>query len=238
MTEEEQNKMEKDILFQIDMQLYDEFNDTIATMYDHLGDIYSLRDVEEVEKAEKEKEIKLLREAIKKLQADIEKRISFEVIKELKNKIDDKISEVETNRSYGRYKQYGGKIKLDSYLAQLYGHKKAFEMLLEMEKRKMTQRINDKLKKCCELCQSNLDKPCAWLSLGNEYCDTIMEVQSDIEIKDKVIDELINFLLNYDIDEDYCKKIERQECNKYKEGYCDKCIKQHFYKEEENNETN
>ena len=72
MTEEEQNKMEKDILFQIDMQLYDEFNDTIATMNDHLGDIYSLRDVEEAEKVEKEKEIKLLREAVKKLQADID----------------------------------------------------------------------------------------------------------------------------------------------------------------------
>ena len=72
MTEKEKNEMEKDILFQIDMQLYDEFNDTIATMNDHLGDIYSLKDVEEVEKAEKEKEIKLLREAVKKLQADIE----------------------------------------------------------------------------------------------------------------------------------------------------------------------
>lgn len=59
------------------------------------------------------------------------------------------------------------------------------------------------------------------------------KLQADIEIKDKVIDELINFLLNYDIDEDYCKKIERQECNKYKEGYCDKCIKQHFYKKVE-----
>lgn len=61
----------------------------------------------------------------------------------------------------------------------------------------------------------------------------ISKLQSDIELKDKVIDELINFLLNYDIDEDYCKKIERQECNKYKEGYCDKCIKQHFYKKVE-----
>lgn len=66
------NEYPKDILFDIDMQLYDEFNDKIATMYDHLGDIYSLRDVEEVEKAEKEKEIKLLREAVKKLQKEIE----------------------------------------------------------------------------------------------------------------------------------------------------------------------
>lgn len=61
-----------DILFDIDMQLYDEFNDKIATMNDHLGDIYSLRDVEEVEKAEKEKEIKLLREAVRKLQKEVE----------------------------------------------------------------------------------------------------------------------------------------------------------------------
>lgn len=61
-----------DILFDIDMQLYNEFNDKIAIMNDHLGDIYSLRDVEEVEKAEKEKEIKLLREAVRKLQKQIE----------------------------------------------------------------------------------------------------------------------------------------------------------------------
>lgn len=66
------NEYPKDILFDIDMQLYDEFNDKIATMNDHLGDIYSLRDVEEVEKVEKEKEIKLLREAVKKLQKEIE----------------------------------------------------------------------------------------------------------------------------------------------------------------------
>ena len=63
---------EEDILFQIDMQLYDEFNDTLATMNDHLGDIYTLRDVEEVEQAEKNKKIQLLTEAIKKQQKEIE----------------------------------------------------------------------------------------------------------------------------------------------------------------------
>ena len=90
MTEEEQNKMEKDILFQIDMQLYDEFNDTIATMYDHLGDIYSLRDVEEVEKAEKEKEIKLLREAVRNLQKELDKK--DKVIEEIKSKLQKHIN--------------------------------------------------------------------------------------------------------------------------------------------------
>ena len=48
------NEYPKDILFDIDMQLYDEFNDKIATMNDYLGDIYSLRDVEEVENARKD----------------------------------------------------------------------------------------------------------------------------------------------------------------------------------------
>ena len=66
------NEHPKDILFDIDMQLYDEFNDKIATMNDHLGDIYSLRDVEEVENAQKEKEIKLLREAVKEQSQQIE----------------------------------------------------------------------------------------------------------------------------------------------------------------------
>jgi len=70
MMDEEKEQLEKDILFQIDMQLYDEFNDKIATMNDHLGDVYSLRDVEEVEQAEKDRQIQLLREAVKKLQEE------------------------------------------------------------------------------------------------------------------------------------------------------------------------
>ena len=61
----------------------------------------------------------------------------------------------------------------------------------------------------------------------------ISKLQTDIEIKDKETDELINFLLNYDIDEDYCKKIERQECNKIKEGHCEDCMRKYFYKKSE-----
>ena len=62
-----------DILYDIDMQLYYEFNDKIATMNDYLGDIYSLRDVEEVENAQKEKEIQLLRVAVVRLENKIKK---------------------------------------------------------------------------------------------------------------------------------------------------------------------
>lgn len=71
------NEYPKDILFDIDMQLYDEFNDKIATMNDYLGDIYSLRDIEEVENAQKEKEIELLRKAVTRLQNKIKKAVDF-----------------------------------------------------------------------------------------------------------------------------------------------------------------
>lgn len=49
----------------------------------------------------------------------------------------------------------------------------------------MTQVINKKLMKCCDCCKRHFDKPCAWLSLANEYCDEILETQ-------KVIDQLTN----------------------------------------------
>lgn len=71
------NEYSNDILFDIDMQLYDEFNKKIATMNDYLGDIYSLRDVEEVENAQKQKEIQLLRIAVTSLQNKIKKAIDF-----------------------------------------------------------------------------------------------------------------------------------------------------------------
>lgn len=116
------NEYPKDILFDIDMQLYDEFNDTIATMNDHLGDIYSLRDVEEVEKAEKEKEIKLLREAVKNLQIIIKKqsytnkklRRTLKTVRKERNKLNksDASKEQSSMRYYNSYKELVDQIKV------------------------------------------------------------------------------------------------------------------------------
>lgn len=61
-------EFEKDILFQIDMQLYDEFNDMFCEINEHLGDVYTYNDLREIEEAESEKERKLLRNAITNLQ--------------------------------------------------------------------------------------------------------------------------------------------------------------------------
>ena len=103
MNEEEKKAMKNDILFQIDMQLYDEFNDTIATMNDHLGDIYSLRDIEEVEKAEKDREIKLLREAIKKQQKELDKLKNKN--KDLLRKLRNRVKQVKKLEKYALYKK-------------------------------------------------------------------------------------------------------------------------------------
>lgn len=88
-----------DILYDIGMQLYDEFNDKIATMNDHLGDVYSFRDIEEVENAQKEREIELLRIAIIKQQKEIEElkeknRQSKMRIVQLENEITARIEDV------------------------------------------------------------------------------------------------------------------------------------------------
>lgn len=68
----DEEKLREDILFQIDMQLYDEFNDKLCEINEHLGDIYTYKDLQDIKEAEKEKERSLLRKAIKELQKEIE----------------------------------------------------------------------------------------------------------------------------------------------------------------------
>lgn len=41
----------------------------------------------------------------------------------------------------------------------------------------MTQRVHDYCVYMCNQCSKSSDKPCAWLSLGNEYCDEIMDIE-------------------------------------------------------------
>lgn len=61
----------------------------------------------------------------------------------------------------------------------------------------MTQIVDERLKKMCDECHSHLDKPCAWLSLGNEYCTEIMDIQQELQRKDNNWNELKEFILNH-----------------------------------------
>lgn len=67
----------------------------------------------------------------------------------------------------------------------------------------MTQIINDKLKKICNNCR--YDKSCAWISLGNEYCDDIMEAQHEIERlkkENKILKDALLFIFrDYKVEE-------------------------------------
>ena len=76
--------------------VYDEFNDKLCEMNEHWGDIYSLSEIEEVKQAEKEKEIKLLREAIKKLEKE-----NKELKKQLK--VNNTFNTIETETLIPRY---------------------------------------------------------------------------------------------------------------------------------------
>ena len=58
---------------------------------------------------------------------------------------------------------------------------------------RMTKKVDDRLKAMCNNCQSNLNKPCAWLSLGNEYCDEIMDIQNELQRYKKFVDDILNF---------------------------------------------
>ena len=67
----------------------------------------------------------------------------------------------------------------------------------------MTQQVHSCCKDMCKLCRETMDKPCAWLSLGNEYCDEIIRIDATLcHYKSKYFD------LQKRIDKavEYCKE--------------------------------
>lgn len=99
----EEEKLKTDILFQIDMQLYDEFNDKLCEINAHLGDIYTYKDLQDIEKAEKEKERTLLREVIENQQKEIYR------LQNIKRK---DIQDLINNEKENIYKNYISKDKI------------------------------------------------------------------------------------------------------------------------------
>lgn len=99
----EEEKLKTDILFQIDMQLYDEFNDKLCEINEHLGDIYTYKDLQDVKEAEKERERSLLIEAVKELQKEIYR------LQNIKRK---DIQDLINNEKENIYKNYISKDKI------------------------------------------------------------------------------------------------------------------------------
>lgn len=72
MNEEIKFDLDKDIIMQIEMDSYMKYNDTIASMNDHLGEIYGYSDVKDMEETQLKYEKKLAYKAIKDLQQKVE----------------------------------------------------------------------------------------------------------------------------------------------------------------------
>ena len=90
----------KDILFEIDMKLYDEFNDKFCEIEENLGTVYSYKDLEDLKKAESDTERALLRKAISTLIAENKE------LKEKNKELDKFIKEgitIEPNNPYKNF---------------------------------------------------------------------------------------------------------------------------------------
>lgn len=60
------------VRFEVDMQLYEEFNDEFCAINDHLGEIYGYSDLKDVEEAEKTRRKELIRDYIKQIEKLLE----------------------------------------------------------------------------------------------------------------------------------------------------------------------
>ena len=74
MSEEEKFDLDGDIIMQIEMDSYMKYNDTIASMNDHLGEIYGYSDVRDTEEAQLKYEKELAYKAIVQLQQKVEEK--------------------------------------------------------------------------------------------------------------------------------------------------------------------
>ena len=87
MSEEIKFDLDGDIIMQIEMDSYIKYNNTIASMNDHLGEIYGYSDVRDTEEAQLKYEKELAYKAIVQLQKKVEQ--SEKANDKLKHKLND-----------------------------------------------------------------------------------------------------------------------------------------------------
>ena len=97
MSEEIKFDLDEDIIMQIEMDSYIKYNDTIASMNDHLGEIYGYSDVRDTEEAQLKYEKELAYKAIAHLQQKVE---------QLENIRKEAIEYITTEQLYTNY-QWG-----------------------------------------------------------------------------------------------------------------------------------
>ena len=73
---------------------------------------------------------------------------------------------------------------------------------------------------------------CRWFDFKcmEALVNKIEKQQAELEKKDKVIDEMVEYIVPLDVDEDICKN--REDCEDER-TLCSECIKEYFYKKVE-----
>lgn len=98
---------------------------------------------------------------------------------------------------------------------------KAIETVLSMLKEK-DNLINEQLKENVRL-QKELNEE-------NKRC---MILANNDKFKEQVIDLMAEYIATLDIEEDICKNIKKDNCDKMNFGECEHCIKQYFERKSE-----
>ena len=83
----EEINLNEDIIMQIEMASYMKYNDTIASMNDHLGEMYGYSDIKDTEEAQLKYEKDLAYKSIVQLQSQLQQKEN--IIKEVINKIEN-----------------------------------------------------------------------------------------------------------------------------------------------------
>ena len=122
MSEEIKFDLDGDIIMQIEMDSYMKYNDTIASMNDHLGEIYGYSDVRDTEEAQLKYEKELAYKAIVQLQQKVE---------QLENIRKEAIEYVENNKeTREHYEPYGTPMGNPNYTTtHIFGYYELLDIL-------------------------------------------------------------------------------------------------------------
>jgi len=116
MKDEIKFNLSEDIIMQIEMASYMEYNSKIASINEHLGEIYGYSDLKDAEESQLHYEKELAYKAIQKLQEENKKL--KEINKEQANHLISK-----ENLSYEDYKS-----RIDKAIEYIHNHQPVFEL--------------------------------------------------------------------------------------------------------------
>lgn len=166
-----------DILYEIAMIIYDRHNSDIASINDHLGEIYSYQDLQNAERCELEDEKHLLELAVKQLQRENSKLKQWDKNKDTRNSR----QRVEISRLLKENKELKSLLEKQSKI-NVADHK--YASLKEDEVIKLTERLKQK--------DEVINKAIKMLEINIEI---VKEQPSNDKLADKFIIERYNSLL-------------------------------------------